>query len=417
MRPVPACPPEVGAPPASVCFVAPSAYPALSGREDLAHIGGAEQQQVILARELVRRGHQVSFVVLDHGQPDGAEVLPGIRAFTCYRRDAGLPGVRFFLPRLTGLWSAMRRADADVYYQRGADVETALVGAWCRRRNRGFLFAVAHDTNCIARSPLMPRRSERFLFRRGLALADGVIVQTIRQQQLLLATFGRMSTIVRNAASWPPDQAPPAATPPALDGPMRVLWVGRFSEEKRPEWVARLARDLPGCRFDVVGASNHPTAFAARLVEQFASLPNVHWHGYVPHRRMAELYRQAGLLLCTSESEGFPNVFLEAWACGLGVLSTVDPDDLVTRLGMGVHAPDYEGLRRHLLALESTREFWIEAGRRGQAYVRAHHAPDVAADALAGLIGSVCAARHAGRRPVVAGSLSQPPRESRPCAG
>src|SRR5678816_2271582 len=100
----------------SVCFVAPKAFPALSGREDLAHVGGAERQQVLLAEELARRGHRVSFVVLDHGQADGEEVVRGIRAFKCYRLEDGIRGVRFLEPRLRGLWSAMRRADADVYY-------------------------------------------------------------------------------------------------------------------------------------------------------------------------------------------------------------------------------------------------------------------------------------------------------------
>src|SRR5712692_5386498 len=73
----------------SVCFVAPNAYAALSEREDVAHVGGAERQQVLLGKELVRRGYRVSFVVLDHGQPDGEEIR-GIRVFKCYRADVGV---------------------------------------------------------------------------------------------------------------------------------------------------------------------------------------------------------------------------------------------------------------------------------------------------------------------------------------
>src|SRR5882724_5079324 len=137
---------EKGSPPvaerASVCFVAPMAYGALSRREDLPHVGGAERQQVLLSEELVQRGYRVSFVVLDHGQPDGEEIR-GIRVFKCYRADVGVHGLRFFHPRLSGLWNAMKRADADVYYQRGAEAETGLVGRWCRRHARGFIFAVA----------------------------------------------------------------------------------------------------------------------------------------------------------------------------------------------------------------------------------------------------------------------------------
>src|SRR6266568_4723913 len=99
----------------SVCFVAPRAYAALSGHPDVVHVGGAERQQVLLAEELTRRGLSVSFVVLDHGQPDG-QVIRGIRLFKCYEGDRGPRGFRFFHPRLTGVWSAMSRAAADVYY-------------------------------------------------------------------------------------------------------------------------------------------------------------------------------------------------------------------------------------------------------------------------------------------------------------
>ena len=45
----------------SVCFVAPKAYAALSEREDVPHVGGAERQQVLFAEELMRRGYRVDF--------------------------------------------------------------------------------------------------------------------------------------------------------------------------------------------------------------------------------------------------------------------------------------------------------------------------------------------------------------------
>lgn len=71
----------------SICFVALKAYGLLSGRDDLQHVGGAEVQQVPIARELVKRGYAVSFVASDHRQPDG-EVVDRIRVFRAYHRAA-----------------------------------------------------------------------------------------------------------------------------------------------------------------------------------------------------------------------------------------------------------------------------------------------------------------------------------------
>ena len=367
----------------SVCFVAPNAYAMLSEPEDVTHGGGAERQQVLLAEELVRRGHRVSFVVLDHGQSDGGEIR-GIRIFKCYSVERGLRGLRFFHPRLTGLWNAMARADSDVYYQRGAGSETGLVAHWCRRQARAFIFAVANETTCMRVSPFLTKRSDRVLFRYGLRRADAVIAQSLRQQHLLGEAFGIGSTVIRSFCGWSPE-ANELGTPED-ERPGSVLWAGRLSEEKRPEWVIRLARELPDCRFDVVGQCDVASAYGRNLASQLTSLPNLRWHGYVPHARMGALYREARLLLCTSESEGFPNVFLEAWSCGRPVLTTVDPDDIVATFQLGQVATDYTAMRQRLGALDAQRAIWEEAGRRGRDYVRQHHGTAVAGDAMEAVV-------------------------------
>jgi glycosyltransferase involved in cell wall biosynthesis len=379
----------------SVCFVAPNAYGALADGTDVSHVGGAERQQVLLSEELVRRGYRVSFVVFDHGQPDG-ETLRGVRIFKCYRADRGVRGLRFFHPRLTGLWNAMKRADADVYYQRGAESETGLVGHWCRRHGRGFIFAVAHDTNCMRVTPLITR-FERLLFHHGLRHADAIITQTLKQQHMLREAFGLASTLCRSCPTWPPDLV--GAAEPREDDQLadRILWVGRLSEEKRPEWLIRLATDLPECRFDVVGQCNTRSKYGRTLAARIEILPNVRWRGYVEHSRMRALYQKARVLLCTSASEGFPNVFLEAWSCGKPVLTSVDPDDVVATFQLGQVARDYGAMRECLVSLSAQRAWWEAAGLRGQAYVREHHNAVTSVDALEGVVAHCYASARARR--------------------
>jgi glycosyltransferase involved in cell wall biosynthesis len=65
---------------------------------------------------------------------------------------------------------------------------------------------------------------------------------------------------------------------------------------------------------------------------------------------MPEFYKTASILCCTSSYEGFPNTFLEAWSYGLPIVSTVDPDDLISERGLGVYAANgpqvAQGIRR-----------------------------------------------------------------------
>ena len=115
----------------SVCFLAPAAWPMLAESRDIPVIGGAELQMSVIAPELARRGFDVSMICLDFGQEEGS-VLKGIRMLKMCKPDAGIPVVRFIHPRLTSLWQALKRADADVYYQRCAAVHTGYLAAFCR---------------------------------------------------------------------------------------------------------------------------------------------------------------------------------------------------------------------------------------------------------------------------------------------
>lgn len=322
----------------SVCFVSLNNYGMLSGEPHISHIGGAEVQQMHLARGLIARGYPVCFVTLDHGQPDGTE-LDGIRVFKAYATDAGLPGIRFFHPRLSGLWNAMRRSNAVVYYQRMAEETTGIVAAFCRRHHRRFIFSCANDWDCLLDPPHMPRRLDRVLFRYGLRRADGVIAQTCVQQRSLSENFGVRSTVIPNCSSVRTETAAGQRCDSDVP-PTNLLWVGRFSEQKRLDMLLDIAQECDDKTFEIVGDGNSGSEYVRRLRERANALANVRLCGYVPHAEMSSYYRRAAALVCTSLAEGFPNIFLEAWSHGVPVISTFDPDDLVDRNGLGVVVPN-----------------------------------------------------------------------------
>lgn len=382
-------PPASGKP--SICFVALNAYGLLSGRQDIQHIGGAEVQQTLIARELVKRGYRVSFVVLDHGQPDG-EQIGGIRLFKAYRSGAGSRVARFFHPRLTGLWSAMRRADADICYQRGAGSETGLVAMWCRCHRRRFIFAVAHDAQCDRQLRYLRTRHERLLYHYGLQHADAVVTQTRTQQEMLRSEFGRDSLLIRSCAPHVVDGAP---IPPGETARPHLIWLGRFAPEKGQEHLVDMAHLCPEYHFDVLGDANADTQYGRDFRRRAGQIENMFLHGWVPHADVGRHYQRASALLCTSVAEGFPNTFLEAWSRGLPVVTRVDVDELVVHHRLGVFCRDTAELAQQLREFFASSGRWEACSRRARAYVAENHAIGPTVDKYEWLLTQVLGATRA----------------------
>jgi len=326
-----------------LCFVCMTAYPVLKGDTEVEEIGGAEVQQVQIARLLRGLGHDASFVTADYGQPDG-EVVEGFRVFKAYRPDAGLPGLRFVHPRWTGIAAAIDRAAADVYYTRAAGFVPGLLALKRRRRSFRFVYAGAADSDFMP-SPIDLRFArDRWLFRFGLRHADAIVVQNRHQRELLAHHHGREGVVIPNFMDSRPAPAPGARRD-------TVLWVGRLRSIKRPMMFVELARALPGLRFTMVGPRTPDSALCDQVEEAARGVPNLEFHGFRPFAEVDEIFARCRMLVSTSAMEGFPNVFLQAMRRGVPIVSFVDPDDMIARNGLGAVVQSEAELRERVQGL------------------------------------------------------------------
>ncbi|HPF37462.1 MAG TPA: glycosyltransferase family 4 protein [Phycisphaerae bacterium] len=371
--------------PPSVCFVAPNNYAVLAGRGDIAQIGGAEVQRVLIARELVKRGCAVSFVTLDHGQPDAVE-HDGVRVFRMCAKHDGLPGLRFIHPRWTSLCAAMRRANADIYIQRTSGVETGQTALWANQNGKPFVYSVANDPECDRRLGAKGNWRERAFYKYGLLHADRVVAQTSQQQDTLKATFNLDATVIRSCAPDPGDPFADASRDAAL-AERRVLWIGRFSRQKRLDRLPGIARACPDVQFDVIGSHSNPAPEIAAAVDELRQLPNVTLHGFVPYAELAPFYARAALLLCTSDWEGYPNTFMEAWSQGVPVISTIDPDNVITTHATGRRTTTDETLIADTLTTMLADETaWRQCAERARSFFLETHTPTAAGAAWFNLL-------------------------------
>ncbi len=318
-------------------------------------VGGEPVQQTLLATALARRGHDVSMVVADYGQEDDLECR-AIRLFKAYRLDAGIPVLRFVHPRWTRLWSALMRADAELYYTSCAGMEVGLLALFCRYFGKRFVFRSASDADCDKSRLLVRHARDRWLYAYGLRRADAILVQSASQAQALLRSYGLASRIAGMLVEHP--RSPP---PHDLD----VLWVGNIRGVKRPDRVLDLAAKLPQFNFHMVGGPlSGDEALYEAVRDAAATRTNLTFHGRLSYGDANDLYDRAKLLVNTSDVEGFPNSYLQAWIRGVPVVTLIDPDRVIEREGLGVAASSPDGLSRAIGALLGSPTAWQAASDR-----------------------------------------------------
>lgn len=330
-------------------------------------IGGAQLQQTLLAKALARRGFQVSMVVGDYGQQDGA-VWAGVQTYKASRPREGVPVLRFVHPRWTKLIAALRRAAADIYYVSPAGVQVGQVALWASRNGRRMVLRIASDADCDPKRLLISLWRDRKLYEYGLRRADAILAQSVNQQALLRRNYGLDSSVVSSLVDVPDSDLPLG------DRDISVLWVSNIQQLKRPEMFIELARRLHPLTASMVGGA-HPQAhdLFERIRARAAGVGNMTFHGQLPYRLTNQLFDRARLFVNTSEVEGFPNTFLQAWIRGVPVISFFDPDDIIRREGLGYAVASLDEMASAARRLATDSQAWVEMSARCRAYMARCH--------------------------------------------
>jgi len=347
-----------------ICFVAPNAYPLLQNKSSYQFMGGAELQQVLLGHCLKKNGYDVSFITLQWGDEKSDELLCGFKVLKTYARDEGFPYVRFFYPRLFKTWEAMKRADADVYYQRGAVSLTGIVSLFCAIRNRIFIFASAHDRNFIP-SIVAPRSFDKKIYEWGLKRASHVIVQSEFQRKMLLDNYGIKGTVLKNIYRKR-----------GITGDNKyILWVSNIKKVKRPLLFITIAKNFPLYKFIMIGGIvEGEEKLYEEVVKKTKKMINIEFVGYKPIAETEKYFNDASVFINTAEMEGFPNTFLQAWSRGIPTISFLDIDGTIVKNNLGAVVESIDEIGPHL---EELINLSMEERQRIGNYLIKNHSPSI----------------------------------------
>jgi glycosyltransferase involved in cell wall biosynthesis len=355
---------------ARICFVGLENLPVLAPDFEHYGIGGEQVQQTLLAKAFVRRGIPVSMVVGDYGQPDGS-TWSGVQVYKAYRAREGIPVLRFLHPRWTKLCAALRRAAADVYYVSCAGAQIGQVAMWAVRNDRRIIFRVASDADCEPDRLLISWWRDRKLYEYGLRRATSILAQSVRQQALMQSNYGLKSSLAYMLVDAPERELSLA------ERDISLLWVGNIQRLKGPEVFLELARRLSSCTASMVGG---PQRGAVDLYERVraaaARVGTPTFHGALPYRTTNRLFERARVFINTSDIEGFPNTYLQAWIRGVPVVSFFDPDDVIRREGLGQAVANLDEMERAVQHLMSDSQAWLETSERCKAYMKRCYSDD-----------------------------------------
>ena len=302
--------------------------------------GGGELQIALIAKSLASRGHEV--VVIDLDSTEEFQTKEGIKVMPVEGYNEGIKGLRTITHRIPALYSTFMKVRADIYYCRIREYRHIIVYMAARKVKGKFILGLASDLDILGIgkrwrhfyssnvrvfwgvfNAILGELVYPFLLRN----ADLVLVQHQGQQDMLdrKKIGSRVLPNVINLNGF---------NPPEALYPSELVYVGSLDKRKGFEDFYNLVTQTPDCKYKVIGRTRDKTG--EMLYEKLRNFPNVKLLGKLSHDDTLREIAGSKALVSTSPMEGFPNIFIEAWSCGIPVLSLfVDPGGTITREKLG----------------------------------------------------------------------------------
>lgn len=321
-----------------VCFWGKIAG-ALHGRT----CGGGELQMAITAKALRQLGHEV--VVADIDITEEYVTEDDIRVYPVKDYNKGVRMLRTWTHRFPGLYKTFKEINADIYFCRIRDSRHIIPYLAARKVNAKFILSLASDLDILS----FKHRWRHFYssnvrdlwglfngivsemdYPYLLKNADLVMVQHVGQQEILKAKgissvvfpnfidTSFIKTLERNAND-------------------DFIYVGSLDQRKGFGEFLNLVKRTPNFSYRVIGRIRDRKG--EEIYEILKSYSNVKLLGQLTHENTLSQIANSKAVISTSPMEGFPNIFLEAWACGIPVYSLhVDPADTIKKFDLGFAA-------------------------------------------------------------------------------
>jgi glycosyltransferase involved in cell wall biosynthesis len=352
---------------------------ALKGKTE----GGAELQISLLARALALKGHEV--VIIDPYSSESFISQEGIRLINVPDWNKGVKGLRLFRYRIPALKKTFFQQKADFYYVRMRSYLHLIPYLIAKKINSKLIIATAHDLDVLPfykkfKYEYKPKFNllkfitlqlpNDIIFHYLLKNSDFVLLQHKGQKSYIKSVKGKV-VIFPNIFDF-------GMLPNVINSKSNYfIYPGALNILKGSENLQRLIKMLDR-KVPIVIVGQPKDKKTKKIYEELKKTTNIVLMGRLSHRETIQKIANARALINTSNFEGFPNIFLEAWATGVPVISLkVNPGNIFNEQNLGIYCN--ENLNEMKRSIESGETDNI-CKNNLISYVLKHHDFTTAAD-------------------------------------
>ena len=347
-----------------VVFFSLSSYELFFKTENVEH-GGAELQLYLLANEMAKKNNfSVKFIVGDYQQNKSvfSDNIEFIKAFNLPKKES------YFLKLIKGLklFLIFRKIDADVIITTAANSIIGIAFIYKYLFRKKHIHRTAHlidvDKTWIQKNGLLGK-----IYEIGINNVDIVITQNIEHKELLASNHQINAVVLKNAFPIPKKKKHTKTN---------VLWVGRYESWKNPEKILKIAKKLKELEFIMICPKPEISLLSWETLKKNASkIKNLSFINKVPFNQIQTYFNNARVFVNTSESEGFPNTFLQAAAASTPIASlNVNPDNYISDNKCGLFANNnFKKLEENIKNLYFNDKMHMEYGNNNFSYLNENH--------------------------------------------
>lgn len=262
----------------------------------------------------------------------------------------------------------LNQINPDIVIIHGSSRIHCYLASQRKKLNFKLIYFGACDMDFVYGREFLNHKIDKLLYRIGLYNSDYCISQNFFQQTNLLRDYGIQSIILPTL--WYANEHS-STVHDAVD----FIWVSNIKPLKRLELFIKLAESLPEYKFVAIGAIQDSSYF--EQIIQSNNLRNFNYWGPQPLNFVDDIISKSKFLVCTSEFEGFPNAFIQAWSHNIPVLSTVNPNNAITSNGLGCYSNSIDDIKEFAQSLLENSQSYNNLQENIQRYFNATHSPAV----------------------------------------